>query len=253
MNMFPLKSLPLLLVIATAFSLNIQAQDATEIVRKMDEKMRGEQLKAEITMKIVRPTWDRSISMKSWSRGTDYSLILITAPARDEGTAFLKRENQIWNWVPNVGRTIKMPPSMMMQSWMGSDFTNDDLVRESSAVTDYEHEIAGDSTINNYETWKIEMTPKPDAPVVWGKVLIWVEKEEYMQLRAEFYDEYDDLINVMEASDVREFDGRRIPAKMEMIPVDKPGYKTIMEYKTMKFNEDIPESFFSVQNMRRIQ
>src|SRR6056297_3409216 len=100
------------------------AQDATEIVRKMDEKMRGESLRAEVTMTIVRPDWSRQVTMESWSRGTEYSMILITAPARDEGTAFLKRGNEIWNWVPSVGRTIKMPPSMMMQSWMGSDFTN---------------------------------------------------------------------------------------------------------------------------------
>ncbi|MDZ7808203.1 MAG: outer membrane lipoprotein-sorting protein [Gracilimonas sp.] len=121
----------------------LQAQNATEIVRKMDEKMRGESLEAEVTMTIVRPNWSREVSMKSWSRGTEYSMILITAPARDRGTAFLKRGNEIWNWVPSVGRTIKMPPSMMMQSWMGSDFTNDDLVRESSSVTDYDHEGSG--------------------------------------------------------------------------------------------------------------
>ncbi|MEX0722089.1 MAG: outer membrane lipoprotein-sorting protein [Balneolaceae bacterium] len=229
------------------------AQNATEIVQKMDEKMRGESLKAEMSMTIIRPNWDRTISMKTWSRGTEYSLILVTAPARDEGTAFLKRGNEIWNWVPNVGRTIKMPPSMMMQSWMGSDFTNDDLVRESSVVIDYEHEMAGDSTIEGYETHKIELIPKPDAPVVWGKVLVWVEKEEFMQLRSEFYDEEDYLINVMEASDIQEFDGRMIPAKLEMIPNDKEGHKTVMEYQSMSFNENIPENFFSVQNMRRVQ
>ncbi|MFD2531667.1 outer membrane lipoprotein-sorting protein [Gracilimonas halophila] len=230
----------------------IFAQDATEIIQKMDEKMRGESLKAEVRMTIVRPDWQRTISMKSWSRGTDYSLILITAPARDDGTAFLKRGTEIWNWVPNVGRTIKMPPSMMMQSWMGSDFTNDDLVRESSAVTDYEHELVGEEIIEGYECYKIEMTPKPDAPVVWERVDVWVSKEEYLQLRSEFYDEFGDLINVMKGMNVREFDGRMIPSRMEMIPQDKEGHKTVMEYQSMKFNEGIPESFFSVQNMRRV-
>jgi outer membrane lipoprotein-sorting protein len=230
----------------------IFAQDATEIIQKMDEKMRGESLKAEVRMTIVRPDWQRTISMKSWSRGTDYSLILITAPARDDGTAFLKRGNEIWNWVPNVGRTIKMPPSMMMQSWMGSDFTNDDLVRESSAVTDYEHELVGEEIIEGYECYKIEMTPKPDAPVVWERVDVWVSKEEYLQLRSEFYDEFGDLINVMKGMNVKEFDGRMIPSRMEMIPMDKEGHKTVMEYQSMEFNEGIPESFFSVQNMRRV-
>lgn len=229
------------------------AQNATEIVQRMDEEMRGESLEAEVTMTIVRPDWSREVSMKSWSRGTEYSMILITAPARDDGTAFLKRGNEIWNWIPSVGRTIKMPPSMMMQSWMGSDFTNDDLVRESSAVTDYHHELVGTETINGYECYKIEMKPKPDAPVVWTMVDVWISKDEYIELKAEFYDEFGELINVMNGMDVKSFDGRMIPSRMEMIPMDKDGYKTILEYRSMEFNEGIPESFFSIQNMRRLQ
>ncbi|MBD3616624.1 MAG: outer membrane lipoprotein-sorting protein [Gracilimonas sp.] len=250
--MYHLKSLLTVVVGLFIASGSLFAQDATEIIRQMDEKMRGESLEAELTMTIVRPSWDRTISMKSWSRGTEYSLILITGPARDEGTAFLKRGNEIWNWVPSVGRTIKMPPSMMMQSWMGSDFTNDDLVRESSVVIDYEHELVGEETIEGYECYKIKMTPKPDAPVVWEQVDVWISKEEYIQLRSEFYDEYGELINVMKGMNVKEFDGRLIPSKMEMIPQDKEGHKTVMEYKSMEFNEGIPESFFSVQNMRRV-
>lgn len=242
----------LLIFVLLPISGFVFAQDATEIIQKMDEKMRGESLKAEMSMTIVRPDWERTISMKSWSRGNEYSLILITAPARDEGMAYLKRGNEIWNWVPSVGRTIKMPPSMMMQSWMGSDFTNDDLVRESSVVTDYEHEIAGEETIEGYECYKIEMTPKPDAPVVWERVDVWVSKDEYLQLRSEFYDEFGDLINVMKGMNVKEFDGRMIPARMEMIPQDKEGHKTVMEYQSMEFNESISENFFSVQNMRRV-
>lgn len=231
----------------------VRAQNATEIVQRMDEKMRGESLAAEVTMTIVRPDWSREVSMKSWSRGTEYTMILITAPARDRGTAFLKRGNEIWNWVPSVGRTIKMPPSMMMQSWMGSDFTNDDLVRESSAVTDYDHELVGEETIQGYECYKIEMTPKPDAPVVWTRVDVWISKEEYIELKAEFYDEFGELINVMNGMNIKEFDGRQIPSRMEMIPMDKEGHKTVLEYRSMEFNEGIPERFFSVQNMRRIQ
>lgn len=250
--MYHLKSLLTIVVGFFISSGSLFAQDATEIIRQMDEKMRGESLEAELTMTIVRPSWDRTISMKSWSRGTEYSLILITGPARDEGTAFLKRGNEIWNWVPSVGRTIKMPPSMMMQSWMGSDFTNDDLVRESSVVIDYEHELVGEETIEGYECYKIKMVPKPDAPVVWEQVYVWVSKEEFIQLRSEFYDEYGELVNVMKGMNVKEFDGRLIPSKMEMIPQDKEGHKTVMEYKSMEFNEGISESFFSVQNMRRV-
>lgn len=229
------------------------AQTAEEVIRRMDDKARGASSKAEITMTIVRPDWQRSISMKTWSKGTEYSLILITSPARDKGTAFLKRENEIWNWVPNIGRTVKLPPSMMMQSWMGSDFTNDDLVQESSIVKDYTHEFGPDSTIDQHEAYKIILTPKPDAPVVWGAVHTWVTKDEYLQLRAEFYDEDGYMVNLMTGSELKVFDGRLLPSRLEMTPVDDPGNKTILDYESLEFDVDIRNNFFTVSNLKRIQ
>lgn len=233
-------------------SIAVQAQDATEIIRKADEKMRGETSRAQVEMQIIRPSWQRSISMKTWSKGMDYSLILITGPARDEGTAYLKRENEIWNWLPNINRTIKMPPSMMSQSWMGSDFSNNDLVEEHSIVTDYSHKLVNDSTIAGRDSYKIEMIPKPEAPVVWGKVIAYISKKEYLQLRIEFYDEDNQLIKVMEGSDIEEMGGRVIPTRMEMIPIDKKGQKTVLIYEDINFNVDISNNFFSIQNMKRV-
>ncbi|MDZ7808202.1 MAG: outer membrane lipoprotein-sorting protein [Gracilimonas sp.] len=113
--------------------------------------------------------------------------------------------------------------------------------------------VVGEETIQGYDCYKIEMTPKPEAPVVWTRVDVWISKEEYIELKAEFYDEFGDLINVMNGMNVKEFDGRLIPSRMEMIPMDKEGHMTVLEYKSMEFNEGIPESFFSVQNMRRVQ
>ena len=157
------------------------AQDALEIIKKVDQKMRGNYSYQEMEMKIVRPDWERSITMKSWTKGTTYAIILITAPAKEKGQVFLKRDKEMWNWVPSIERKIKIPPSMMMQSWMGSDFTNDDLVRESSIVVDYEHNYLGEEDINGITCWKLELDPKPEAPVVWGKIISWVDKE-YNQL-----------------------------------------------------------------------
>lgn len=232
----------------------VSAQDATEIVQKAYDKMQGESSKAGMTMQIVRPDWQRSVSMKAWSKDTDYSLILITAPARDKGSAYLKRKNEMWQWLPNINRTIKMPPSMMSQSWMGSDFSNNDLVREASIVVDYEHAILGDSTINGYETYKIEMIPKPDAPVVWGKVITFISKDEYLQLQAEYYDEDGERVRVMKGSEVKELGGRLIPTRMEMIPLNKEeGHKTMMLYEDIEFNIGLSERFFSIQNMKRVQ
>jgi len=155
-----------------AISAFAQDIDIKEIVRKSDEKFRGTSSTGSFSMTIQRPTWSRTISMKSWSLGTDYSLIYVTAPAKEKGQVFLKRKNEMWNWVPTIERMVKVPPSMMMQSWMGSDFTNDDLVRESSIVKDYTHKLLGEETIDKYPCYKVELIPLENAPVVWGKVLM---------------------------------------------------------------------------------
>ena len=229
-------------------------QNAAEIIERMDERMRGDSNYAEMTMTIERPRFTREVSMRSWSLGDDFSLIVITAPARDQGTAFLKRHSEIWNYVPNIDRTIKMPPSMMSQSWMGSDFTNDDLVRESSTVEDYDHRILDpDAEIEGRSAWLIELIPKPETPIVWGKVLIWVDKQEFIQLRVENYDQREELANHIEFSDLREFDDRWIASTMILIPADKPDQRTIMNYDDLQFEIDIDESFFTQQNMRRIR
>jgi hypothetical protein len=248
-----MKRLPAFLLLISCLSVPAFGQDATEIVRRADAHLRGESTTAEITMTIVRPSWTRSVSMKSWSRGSDFSMILITAPARDKGTAFLKRHNEIWNWVPSIGRSVKMPPSMMMQSWMGSDFTNDDLVRESSAVNDYRHTLVRSESKNGVEVFVVDMIPKPDAAVVWGRVRSFITKDHYNQIRTEFYDEFDELVSVMTATDLKNFDGRLLPSRMEIAPVDKPGHSTILVYESLKYHANNPESFFSVHNMRRLE
>ena len=232
---------------------SLRAQDATEIMKKADQHMRGKTMYSEMTMKVVRPDWSRETSMKSWSKGADYSLILITAPARDKGTAFLKRKSEIWNWLPSVEKVIKIPPSMMMQSWMGSDFTNDDLIKESSVVYDYTHKIVGDSTMGGQDCYKLELIPKPDAAVVWGKLFVWVKKDEPIELRVEFYDEDLELVNIQTLSDIQTMGGRRIPTKFTITPVDKEGHATMLIFKAAEFDKPIKDSFFSEQQMKRIR
>ncbi|GIV31399.1 MAG: outer membrane lipoprotein-sorting protein [Saprospiraceae bacterium] len=236
-----------------ACALPSMGQSASEIVRKAEEKLRGEKAYAEMKMTIIRPTWTREITMKSWALGEDYSLVLITSPARDKGTAFLKRGRELWNWQPTIERTIKMPPSMMMQSWMGSDFTNDDLVRESSLKNDFTHELAGEETIDGRPCYKIVFTPKPNAAVVWGKVIMWIDKKDYLELKAEFYDEDGYLVNTIYGKNIKMLGGRLLPATMELIPAEKPGHKTILEYLKLDFNVNLTPDFFSLQNLRRLK
>lgn len=231
----------------------VSAQTAAEIIDRMEDVMQGESSYAEMTMTIDRPRYTRDVSMKAWALGDDYSLILITAPARDEGTTYLKRENEIWNYVPTIDRTLKMPPSMMSQSWMGSDFTNDDLVRETTIKDDYDHSISAEETYEGRDAWILELTPKPNTPIVWGKVMIWVDKELFIMLREEKYDQSDKLASTVEFSNITEMDGRVFPAKMTMIPANEPDHRTIMEYETLEFDIDIEASFFTRQNMRRVR
>ncbi|MBK6284756.1 MAG: outer membrane lipoprotein-sorting protein [Draconibacterium sp.] len=240
----------ILLVLANSAAF---AQDIKDIIRKSDEKFRGTSSEGEMTMIIERPTWSREVTMKNWSLGNEYSLIYITSPAKEKGQVFLKREKEMWNWVPNIERMIKIPPSMMMQSWMGSDFTNDDLVRESSIVHDYTHKLLGEEIIDGYNCYKAELIPLDDAPVVWGKVIIWISKEEFYWLKSEYYDEDGFLVNTENLSEVKQMDDRKIPTRMEMIPADEPGNKTIIIFRNMKFSVKIDESFFSQQNMKRIR
>ena len=234
-------------------SFSNDAPSAKEIVAKADKKLKGETSTSEMKMTIVRPTWQREVQMKNWTKGDDYALILITAPARDKGSAFLKRDKEIWNWQPSIDRVIKMPPSMMMQSWMGSDFTNDDLVKQSSVVEDYTHTLLGMETIEGRECYKIDMVPKEDAAVVWGKVTIWIDKADYLQLKTEFYDEDGYLAHTIFGKDVKELGGKLLPARLEVIPADEEGNKTIVEYLSMKFDAPIKEQFFSVQMLKRVR
>lgn len=243
----------LIILIVLFKTILTDAQDATEIVRKADQLMRANSSYSEMTMKIIKPDWTRELTMKIWALEPDFALIYIESPARDAGTVTLKRYNEVWNWIPSAQKVIKIPPSMMLQSWMGSDFTNDDLVKQSSVVKDYNHYLKGEETISGYDCYKIEMIPKPEAGVVWGKIITWIAKGSYLQPRAEYYDEDGFLIKYFTGSDPEEMDSRTIFTHWEMIPEDEPGNRTVMIYHKIDFNINIEESFFSEQNMKRVR
>lgn len=242
-----------LLVIPLFMSFSSPDDTAYEIVRKMDEKIKGKTTHADITVKIIRPKWEREMTLKLWTKGSDYSMIYVTAPVKEKGNAFLKRNKEVWNWVPGIEKIIKLPPSMMSQSWMGTDFTNDDLVKHSSVLNDYTHQLAGEVTVDGSACYKIIMTPKPDASVVWGKVISYIDKKEYIQRKAEFYDEDDVLVNILKGTDVKMLGGKMLASKIEMTPVDKPGNKTVLIYNTLTFDQPIADDFFTPDKMKTLQ
>jgi outer membrane lipoprotein-sorting protein len=231
-----------------------QNMTATEIVKKADDKFNGEKSGYSVmSMTIIRPSWQRTVVFKSWTLGRDYALTLITAPPKDAGQTFLKRNSEMWSWNPAINRLIKLPPSMMSQGWMGSDYTNDDILKESSVVKDYTHEIIGEENIGNRICYKIKMVAKEDAAVVWGHQIRWIDKNDMLVLKAELYDEDGSLVRTESGSDIREMDGRLIPARLELLPAEETGNKTIIVIKEMKFNIPLEEKFFSQQNMKMVR
>jgi len=230
-----------------------QTLSALDIVKRADENRRGKSSYAEIKMTIVRPTWTREVGIKAWTKGTEYSLTLITAPAKEKGQAFLKRQKDLWNWQPNISRIIKMSSSVMGQSWMGSDFTNDDMMRESSVVNDYTHKLEKTEKVREYDCYKIILTPKENAAVVWGKVITWYSKTDFVEIKSEFYDEDGELVNTMNCYDIKTYGKHKLAARMEIIPADKPKQKTEMIIEKYDFDIFIEDSFFSQQNMQRVK
>jgi len=233
----------------------LQAQDLSgkEIMKRSDQKLRGLSNKTVMSMTIERPSWSRTITMKSWSKGQKFSLVLITAPAKEKGQTFLKRENDMWNWIPQISRMIKLPPSMMSQGWMGSDYSNDDILKESSIVNDYNHTILGSEEYEGIDCYKLQLIPKQDAAVIWGKIIKIISKEDFLQLKTLYYDEEDFLIKTELSSNIKLMDDRKIPTHIEIIPNDKKGHKTILEIISTDFNINVNDSFFSQQNMKRAE
>ena len=225
-----------------------------EIIRKADDKFNGENTGISVmAMTIVRPTWERTVEFKNWSSGKDHSLTLITAPARDKGQSFLKRNNEMWSWNPTISRLIKLPPSMMSQGWMGSDYTNDDILKESSVVNDYIHEIIGEEKVDDRTCYKVKMVAKEEAAVIWGHQIRWIDKKDFLFMKSELYDEDGYLVRTEIGMDIKTMDGRLIPTRLELIPEEEEGHKTILVIKEIEFNTPIKESFFSQQNMKRVR
>lgn len=242
-----------LLLFALTTQLAYGQLTAREIVDKAEERMIGKTSAANMTVRIVRPSWTRDMSLKAWTKGRKLAVILITAPAKDQGTIFLKRDNEVWNWIPSIERSIKLPPSMMSQNWMGTDFTNDDLVKESSTVDDYSHRISGEEVVDGMNCYRIEMIPKPEAAIVWGKVVLWIDQKDFMQLRAEFYDEDGELVSRMEGKNIKMLANRLMPSEFHMMPMNKKGNKTVLIYNALELDQPIDDSFFSTQKMKQVR
>ena len=225
-------------------------ESVREIIDRVDRLLRGESSRGLVEMEIRTEHWARALSMEVWSLGTEHSLVRVTDPPREAGTATLKAGQEVWNYLPRVDRTIKVPASLMMGAWMGSHFTNDDLVKESRIVEDYDIEIAFEGPRDGVPVYEFSLTPKPEAPVVWGRIVEEVRKDDLMPVWVRYYDEDGALVRTLTFSDFRTMGGRLVPATMTVVPTDKPDESTVLRYHELEFDIALDEGFFSLRNLR---
>ncbi|RPJ84352.1 MAG: outer membrane lipoprotein-sorting protein [Acidobacteria bacterium] len=227
------------------------APDVAALVERIELLLNGRSSVGVMTMAIRTPSWSRSLKLKVWAEGKDYALLrVLEGGPRETGMMTLKREKQIWNWLPQAGRVMKLPSGMMGDSWMGSDFTNDDLVRGTSLADDFESKVAGVEPIGGRDAWHVILTPKPDAVIVWGRIEMLIDRKTCLPVTERFYDEDGELAREMRFSDVRTVGWRQFPAKMTVVPAEV-GRETSITYSEIEFDVDLPDDTFSLQRLRQ--
>lgn len=228
-----------------------QQVDPRDIVDRVDRLLRGTSSRGTLTMQITTRQWSRSLDMQIWSLGNDYALIRVTSPAKEAGTATLKVKNDVWNYLPRVDRTIRIPPSLMAGAWMGSHFTNDDLVKESRLVDDYDIALAFSGDRDGVPVWEFTLTPKPNVAVVWGKITMQVRQADLMPVWERYYDDAGKLARTITFSDFKVMGGRKVPATLTVTPADTPDEHTVLTYHALQFDVGLQPDFFSLQNLKR--
>lgn len=228
-----------------------QPGDAHEILDKVERLLWGSTVQGEYEMTITTPRWQRTLGLRVWMDRPRRSFVRIVSPPKEAGIASLRIGGEMWNYLPNVERIVKIPPSMMLQPWMGSDFTNDDLVKESSLLDDYSHRVLDTTQVDGAATLQIEATPKPDAAVVWGRIVHWVRRADTMPLKQEFFSERGERVRVLAFSEVRKVGSRLMPTRWEMRPDAKPGNSTTIVLKDAVFDRPIDDEVFTQRNLQR--
>lgn len=226
--------------------------DASEIIKKSEEAVRGDSQTASVQIIIKTRRWTRTLEMKSWeNRLQKKSFSEIISPEKDAGNRFLLIDQEMRQYNPRLKKDIKISPSMMLQSWMGSDFTNDDIIKESSISKDYFHTLDGSETIDGHQCYRVILKPKPGAAVVWGKIVYYARKSDYLPVLEEFYNEHGVKKKIMLCGGFKMMHGRVIPTTYKMQTVGEDDRYTMMNILNVKFNEKIPASVFTLQNLKR--
>ena len=218
------------------------------IIKRLDELYRSNTAYAEMEMTIETPHWERTLTMKCWSKGLEETFIVIETPRRERGISTLRKGNEMWNFFPKINKVMKVPPSMMMGSWMGSDFTNDDLVKESTRIKDYHARLIPGEDPACYH---VEFTPRETTVSLWGKIITEIDKKSLLPVHETFYDEKDRKVRVLYFKEVKTFGTKTIPAVMELIPTTKENHKTIIRYTTAVFDTPLDKETFTLRNLQK--
>lgn len=227
--------------------------DIDNLVESLDRLYRSDDSYSEMSMHIVTEHWERTLTMKAWSHGKDKTFIRILSPAREAGMATLRINTEMWNYLPNTNSTVRIPPSMMAGSWMGSDITNNDIVREITYKEDYTYSYTADTAFTGdplEEVVYIRLVPKPSAAVVWSSIVCAVRTSDLNPLWEKYYDSHDDLIKTVTYSDIEEMGGRLIPSRMQVIPADNPDHSTTITWSNAEFDQGVDSNIFSLRNLQ---
>jgi hypothetical protein len=228
-----------------------QPTTSKEILKRIDEMWRGGSSVGTVSMRIKTIHWERRLRMKIWAKGFDYTLIKIDYPKKEKGISTLRVQNKLWNYLPKVDRVIRIPSSLMMGNWMGSHFTNDDLVKQSVLAEDYHHRITFEGERDGEVILEITLLPKEEAAVVWGKIVITVRKKDLVPLEELFFDEDGKPVRRMAFEDIKMMGGRLLPARLTVVPENEPGELTEVLYEDIVFDVGIDEAFFSLRNLKK--
>ncbi len=228
-----------------------ETPDVVPLLQRTERVLEGRSSVAVVTMTIKTPSYERAVKLKLWSKGREYALVrVLEGGPRETGMMTLKREKQLWNYLPQAGRVMKLPTGMMGDSWMGSDFTNDDLVRGSSIATDFTAKVEKTVEHEGRRAWFVTLVPKPAAKVVWGKVELLLDRETCIPLEQRFYDEDGALARRMAYSDLKKVGWRSFPMKLSVAPAEK-GRSTSMAYESIELDVDVPDDTFSLRRLQQ--
>ncbi|MDE2135298.1 MAG: outer membrane lipoprotein-sorting protein [Alphaproteobacteria bacterium] len=225
------------------------APDADAILKHSYDNYRASSSETTVAMTVHRPDWERHLEMKAWTRGEDDALVRFIAPAKDAGNATLKLDRDTWVFNPKLNQVIKLPASMMTQSWMGSDFSYNDLAKSEDIITEYTHKLTATEQSLGHTVWTIEATPKPGAPVVWGKVTLKI-RDDYVMIEETFFDQDMKPARRMQADKIATLGDRPYPVTMTMHPLDSPSQWTRIDTSEGRFNVNVPDYLFTLSNLQ---